>query len=80
MIPTVSQVIPLADHTLSLTFTTGEVKSFDMKPYLDIGIFKELQEDSIFRTAQVKYGTVEWQNGADFDPEALYENSVIISA
>mgnify|MGYP000904731758 FL=1 len=78
MIPTVSQVIPLADHTLSLTFTTGEVKFFDMKPYLDIGIFRELQEDSIFRTAQVKYGTVEWQNGADFDPESLYENGVTI--
>ena len=79
MIPTISQVIPLADHTLSLTFTTGEVKSFDMKPYLGIGIFQELQDEKVFQTARVNFGTVEWENGADFDPESLYAESVAIS-
>ena len=79
MIPTVSQVIPLPDHTLSLTFTTGEVRTFDMKPYLDTGIFQELKTDSLFQTARVNFGTVEWQNGADFDPESLYAESVAMS-
>ncbi len=79
MIPTVSQVIPLADHTLSLTFTTGEVKSFDMKPYLGIGIFQELQDEKVFQTARVNFGTVEWENGADFDPDSLYDGSTSIN-
>ena len=49
-----------------------------MKPYLDIGIFQELRNETIFNTARVSFGTVEWQNGADFDPESLYEESIMI--
>ena len=76
MIPTVTKVVPMPDYTLSLTFTTGEVKIFDMKPYLSIGIFKELKTESLFQTARVNFGTVEWQNGADFDPESHYSESI----
>ncbi len=50
-----------------------------MKPYLDTGIFQELKADSLFQTARVNFGTVEWQNGADFDPESLYAENVAIS-
>ncbi len=49
-----------------------------MKPYLDTGVFQELKTESIFQTARVNFGTVEWQNGADFDPESLYAESVAI--
>jgi Protein of unknown function (DUF2442) len=76
MIPTIQSVTPLENHTLSLTFSTGEVRTFDMKPYLDTGIFQELKDESIFQAARVNFGTVEWQNGADFDPESLYSGSV----
>jgi hypothetical protein len=79
MLPTITSVTPLADHTLSLTFTTGEVRTFDMKPYLDTGIFQELKTGSVFQTARVNFGTVEWQNGADFDPESLYSESVAVA-
>ncbi len=50
-----------------------------MKPYLNTGIFKELRDETIFRTAKVNFGTVEWQNGADFDPESLYSGSQLIN-
>ena len=49
-----------------------------MKPYLDTGIFQELKVGSAFQTARVNFGTVEWQNGADFDPESLYAESVAV--
>ena len=75
---TVISVHPWTDHTLTLEFSDKKTWVFDMKPYLDIGIFQELQDESLFQTALVNFGTIEWQNGADFDPESLYEESVAI--
>jgi hypothetical protein len=55
-----------------LVFQDGDIRVFDMTPYLDTGIFRELRSAEVFETARVHFGTVEWQNGADFDPESLY--------
>ena len=71
----VINVQPLNDYLLQLTFKTGEQKLFDMKPYLNIGIFKALKDESIFNTASISFDTVEWSNKADIDPETLYKNS-----
>jgi len=49
-----------------------------MKPYLSLGIFKALQEPSVFNTAHLSFDTVAWNNGADIDPETLYADSVLI--
>ena len=46
----VTAVTALENFTLSLTFKNGEEKLFDMKPYLEIGIFKELKDETIFKT------------------------------
>ena len=45
MNPRVKNVIPNNDYTLTITFTNNEVKVFDVKPYLEIGIFKELKDE-----------------------------------
>jgi len=71
----VKAVTPLEDYKLLLTFSNGERRLFDMKPYLNKGIFKELRDVSLFNTAHVSFDTVEWNNEADFDPEALYNYS-----
>jgi Protein of unknown function (DUF2442) len=42
-----------------------------MKPYLETGIFKELKDETILRTAKVSFDTVEWDKEADIDPETL---------
>lgn len=39
MNPRVQQVHPNSDYTVTLTFTNGEVRIFDVKPYLKQGIF-----------------------------------------
>ncbi len=72
----VTQVIPENNHTLLLTFDNGEQRRFDVKPYLDKGIFQELREPSVFYSAHVSFDTVEWDNEADLDPEVLYQDSV----
>ena len=74
----IKDVKSLPDFKLYLHFKNGEEKIFDMKPYLDIGIFKELKNESIFNSVRVSFDSIEWSNEADFDPAVLYKNSVSI--
>ncbi|MBU4487115.1 MAG: DUF2442 domain-containing protein, partial [Candidatus Delongbacteria bacterium] len=55
-------VKPMQDYKLLITFDNGEVKSFDMKPYLDTGIFKELKDIEVFNSVRVSFDTIEWSN------------------
>lgn len=72
----VKQVKPLDNFKLLLTFENGEVRIFDMNPYLGKGIFKELKDINIFNSVKVSFDSIEWQNEADMDPEILYEDSI----
>ena len=47
-----------------------------MRPYLNKGIFRELSEVSLFKSAKINFDTVEWENEADIDPETLYEDGI----
>lgn len=76
MNPRVKGVKPNPDYTLTLTFTNGEVRRFDVKPYLGIGIFRELRDLSTFNSVRPFLGSVQWVNGQDFCPDTLYEESV----
>ena len=69
----VKKVEPQTDYSLILTFENGERKRFDMKPYLDKGVFRKLRNAEAFGTARVSFNTVTWDDDIDFDPEALYE-------
>ena len=71
----VKRVKPVEDYQLILTFSNGEMRLFDMKPYLNKGIFRELKNISMFNTAHISFDTVEWKNEADLDPEFLYDYS-----
>lgn len=63
------------DYKLLLKFKNGEKKKFDMKPLLTKGIFKDLVDLKVFKSARINLGTVEWSNGADIDPERLFKDS-----
>ncbi len=67
------------EYTLILTFDNGEVKVFDMKPYLNLGIFKELKDLKLFKSVRLSFDTVEWPNEVDLDPEILYSESKAIA-
>ncbi|HBX52094.1 MAG: hypothetical protein A2275_04690 [Bacteroidetes bacterium RIFOXYA12_FULL_35_11] len=75
MNPRVTNVKPQHDYTLSITFNNGEVKYFDVKPYLGIGIFKELQNLSLFNSVKPLLGSIKWDNGVDLCPDTLYLES-----
>ncbi len=72
----ITNVKPLSNYQLFLTFENGENRIFDMKPYLDKGIFKELKDEKKFKSVRVSFDSIEWCNQADIDPEVLYEKSV----
>ncbi|MEI7504674.1 MAG: DUF2442 domain-containing protein [Paludibacter sp.] len=72
MNPRVINVKPEQNFKLLITFNNGEVKSFDVKPYLGIGVFKELQDVSIFNSVKPFLGSVQWANGVDLCPDTLY--------
>ena len=71
----VTSVRPIDNYNLILTFDNGEKRKFDMKPYLNTGIFQELKDISKFNTVKISFDTIEWDNDADLDPEILYKYS-----
>ena len=69
-------VKPLKEYRLLLTFQNGEIKVFDMKPFLNKGIYKALVDENIFNSVTISFDTIEWKNVADIDPEFLYTKSI----
>jgi len=72
MYPSVKQVTPGVDYTLSVLFDNGESGMIDMKPILDFGVFKRLKNYDEFRRVRVAFDTIEWDCGVDLDPEYVY--------
>ena len=74
----IKDVKPQDNYLLLLTFENGEKRQFDMKPYLNLGIFQELKDLKLFKTVRTSFDTIEWANEADLDPELLYQKSTSI--
>ena len=76
MNPRVKKVTPNSDYTITLIFDNGEKRIFNMNPYLDKGIFKELKDMEIFNSVKPTMGTISWKNGQDLCPDTLYLDSI----
>jgi hypothetical protein len=72
MTPDVKTVTPLADFSLIAEFSTGELRRFDMRPYLAYPAFRPLTNESLFMRAHVEHGTVVWTDEIDLSPDTLY--------
>ena len=79
MNPRVKEVTPNSNYTICLIFDNGEEGIFDVKPYLDKGMFRELRDLSVFNSVKPIMGTVQWKNGQDFCPDTLYLDSKRLS-
>jgi len=76
MNPRVKKVKPEDNYILRLTFSNGEVRKFDVKPYIDKGVFKKLKNISAFRAVRPAFGSIQWSGGQDLCPDTIYEESV----
>jgi hypothetical protein len=68
----------LPDARLSVTFvdgTAGEVHMLSLlrNPKVDGTVFEALRNPAVFAQAQVVLGAIQWPNGADLAPDAMYD-------
>jgi len=65
----------LQNYEILITFENDEEKIFDLKPYLDTGLFADLKNENLFKSVRVVFDSLEWNNGVDICPEVLYNES-----
>lgn len=71
MTPDIIDFEILADYKIKVTLSNGNLGVFDVMPYLDKGIFKELQDYDYFKRAKIQFGTITWPNEQDFSPDTI---------
>lgn len=75
MRPRAEAVKVLENYILKITFDNGEIKNFDVKPYLNHKAFESLKDYKEFSKVKIAGLSIEWENGADICPDELYNNS-----
>lgn len=63
----------LEDYRLLLSFNNGERRMVDLSNSLKGSVYTPLKDIGYFKNFSIKFNTIEWENGADFAPEYLYE-------
>lgn len=64
-------VKPLSDFRIYVEVENGQKGVFDMKPYLDHGVFRELRDTCYFNQVGILFGAVTWPHEQDIAPETL---------
>ena len=69
---TVNSVKTLPNFELDLTFSNGERRRFDMRPYLHYPVFRRLANPGFFSLAKVDYGTVSLGRVTSISPQRRF--------
>ena len=74
----VISVTALPESQFRVTFVDGTKGEVDMRqflsnPNIDGTIFEPLRDPAAFSLAQVVLGVIQWPNGADLAPDAMYD-------
>ncbi len=67
----VISVKPLSEHRIVVELADGRKGIFDLKPYLNFGVFRELQDVHYFNQVGILLGAVTWPHEQDIAPETL---------
>ncbi|MGH8554038.1 MAG: DUF2442 domain-containing protein [Gammaproteobacteria bacterium] len=67
----VKTVKPLPNYRIYVEIEDGRKGIFDLKPYLDRGVFRELRNVRYFNQVSILLGAVTWPNEQDIAPETL---------
>lgn len=76
MNPQVKSVKAAVGYRLELEFANGERRVFDLSPYLDHGVFRQLRDQNAFRAVRVVAGSVEWPGEIDLSYDSVYLDSL----
>ena len=76
--PKIVNIEPRDDYHLILQYETGEVKLFNVAPYISGNWYGMLGDKAYFKSAYIipGGGGIEWREGQDIAPHELYEESV----
>jgi hypothetical protein len=64
-------VKPLSEYRIYVEIEDGRKGIFDVKPYLDLGVFRELRDVNYFNQVSISFGAVTWPHEQDIAPEML---------
>jgi hypothetical protein len=64
-------VEPLEGYKLRLKLSDGRKGIFDVSPYLDMEVFRELKDPQYFRRVYINFGTVVWPHEQDIAPDSI---------
>lgn len=64
-------VRPLPEYRIYVEIENGQKGIFDLKPYLDRGVFRELRDVNYFNQVGILFGAVTWPHEQDIAPETL---------
>ena len=66
--------VNVIDHLkLDVVFLDGTQGTVIIDPSWCTGVFSDLLDPEVFKTATVDQGAVTWPNGLDLAPDAMYE-------
>lgn len=65
----------IKDYELKLNFNDGSTGIVNLKDSLNKPIFEPLRDINYFKQFKLNSWTLEWENGADFAPEYLYDQT-----
>ncbi len=67
----VKSVFAHNDYTLSVKFSDGRSGVFDIKPYLEKGVFKQLKDRNYFKQVKPLFCGVAWPNDQDLSADTI---------
>ena len=59
------------NHVLFVKMSNGKSGEFDVSPYINRGIFKELKTESYFNQVKPAFGGVSWPHKQDFSADTI---------
>lgn len=68
----VSDAKYIESYKIEFKFSDGTIKIIDLQNELYGEIFEPLNNIDEFKNFKLNHFTIEWENGADFAPEFLY--------
>ena len=84
--PEVVQVLPTPDYVVYVYFSDGKITAFDVKPFLDRGVFRVLRDRDIYMNrCKIMNDTLAWDVAGnddpraciDIDPDVLYSGEAV---
>lgn len=76
MTPQIAKVKVMSEYKLCIRFGNGESRLFDVGPYLNKGVFKELKNESYLKKVRIISGGIEWPHEQDLSADTLYYRGI----